>query len=103
MSLRILLRDLMREGRTGPGEAGLNLRVYATGGRVTMEQLSMLAQILRRCGTGHIVLTSRQGIEVPSVPFDRIEEVMADLADVGLDSMYVSFVLERREPPDDEA
>jgi len=64
---------------------------------MTTEQLSRLLQILRKCGTEQVLFTPRQGIEVPYVAFDRIEEVVADLADIGLDSMYISCVPEKRE------
>ena len=64
---------------------------------MSTEQLSRLLQILRKCGAEQILFTLRQGIEVPHMAFDRIEEVVADLADIGFDSMYVSCVPERRE------
>lgn len=65
---------------------------------MTTEQLSRLLQVLRKCGAEQILFTLRQGIEVPLVTFDRIEEIIADITDIGLDSVYVSCIPERRTP-----
>lgn len=61
-----------------------SLRLHTVGGYVTTEQLTKLAEVARKYGRDHIHLTTRQGIEVPYVAFDQIEEVVSELSEVEL-------------------
>lgn len=62
-----------------------SVRVRIVGGRVEAEHLAALAQIARSLGSGHIHLTTRQGLEIPNVHLHNVERLRAALADVGME------------------
>lgn len=62
-----------------------SLRLRVIGGRITAEQLPKLAEVAGKYGKGYIHLTTRQGIEIPFVHLDNVEEIKAELAKVGLE------------------
>lgn len=61
-----------------------SLRLGVVGGQVTSEQLSAIIDTADKFGKGYIHLTSRQGIEIPFININDIEEVKATLAKGGI-------------------
>jgi dissimilatory sulfite reductase (desulfoviridin) alpha/beta subunit len=61
------------------------VRLRIAGGRVLADRLQGLAAIAAEFGDGEIHVTTRQGIEIPNVPFDRVEAVRECLREVGLE------------------
>lgn len=61
-----------------------SLRLRIIGGFVSSEQLLKLSEIADRYGKGHVHLTTRQGVEIPSVNFKDFEKVKKELAEVEL-------------------
>lgn len=57
-----------------------SLRLRAVGGNFTAEQLETIAEVARKYGHGYAHLTSRQGVEIPFIQLNDIEEVKAELA-----------------------
>lgn len=60
-----------------------SLRLGVTGGELTAENLVTIAEVAEKYGHGYVHLTSRQGVEIPFINFDDIEEVKAELAKGG--------------------
>lgn len=61
-----------------------SLRVQVVGGNLTAENIKAIADVSEKYGKGYVHMTSRQGIEIPFINFDNIEEVRAQLADGGV-------------------
>jgi dissimilatory sulfite reductase (desulfoviridin) alpha/beta subunit len=61
-----------------------SLRLRVIGGQLTAEKLAKISEIADRYGHGYIHLTARQGVEIPFIDFDDIEEIKGELATVGL-------------------
>ncbi len=57
-----------------------SMRLRVVGGTVTAEQMSVIQRVADKYGKGYIHLTSRQGIEIPFIKLEDIEEVKAELA-----------------------
>ncbi|MBQ7370682.1 MAG: 4Fe-4S binding protein [Blautia sp.] len=57
-----------------------SLRLKVVGGTVTVEQLEAIAATARKFGQDYIHLTSRQGVEIPFIKLEDIEEVKEELA-----------------------
>lgn len=57
-----------------------SMRLKVVGGQVTAKQLAKVSEIADRYGHGYVHLTSRQGIEIPFIHLDDIDEVKAELA-----------------------
>ena len=58
-----------------------SLRLRVVGGNVTAEQLETIAAVAKKYGHGYAHLTSRQGVEIPFIRLEEIEEVKAALAE----------------------
>ena len=58
-----------------------SLRLRVVGGTVTTEQLTAIKAVADKYGQGYIHLTSRQGIEIPFIKLQDIDEVKAALAE----------------------
>lgn len=58
-----------------------SLRLRVVGGQVTSEQLAKITEVAEKFGHGYIHLTSRQGIEIPYIKLEDIEDVKAALAE----------------------
>ena len=54
-------------------------RVRVPGGHLDAQFLSMIQEIAQTYGNGTVHLTSRQGFEIPGIPFEKIPEVNAKL------------------------
>lgn len=61
-----------------------SLRLRVVGGNVTVEQLETIAAAAKRYGHGYVHLTSRQGVEIPFIRLEDIEEVKAELGKGGV-------------------
>lgn len=60
------------------------MRLKSVGGHFTAEQLGTIQKVAEKFGKGYIHLTSRQGIEIPFIHLDCIEEVKKTLAEGGV-------------------
>ena len=61
-----------------------SLRLAVVGGNLTAENIRTVADVADKYGKGYVHMTSRQGIEIPFIGFDDIEEVRAELAKGGV-------------------
>ena len=48
---------------------------------MSAEQLAKVAEVAEKYGEGYVHLTSRQGVEIPFIKLDQIEEVKNALAE----------------------
>lgn len=70
-----------------------SLRIQVVGGNLTSENIRAVADVADKYGKGYVHMTSRQGVEIPFINFENIEEVRAALADGGVKlRMYQEFV-----------
>lgn len=80
--------DIMRvKGRGFLRNRGTDLfsgRMLAAGTVFSAEDFTAIAELARRFGNGKLIPTSRQCIEVPGIPFEKIEEAEAFAAAHGL-------------------
>ena len=60
-----------------------SMRLQIVGGYVTAENLRTIQAVADKYGEGYVHLTSRQGIEIPFIHFEDIEEVKEELAKGG--------------------
>lgn len=56
-----------------------SLRLQVVGGTLTAENLRKIQEVADRYGQGYVHLTSRQGVEIPFIRYEDIEEVKAEL------------------------
>ena len=61
------------------GTNNFSARVITVNGKITAEQTACLAEAAKLYGNGVVTLTTRQTIECQGVPFDKIEEFLAEL------------------------
>jgi dissimilatory sulfite reductase (desulfoviridin) alpha/beta subunit len=61
-----------------------SMRLKVVGGQVSAEHLKKIYEIANKYGQGYVHLTSRQGIEIPFIKLEDIEEVQREMATVGL-------------------
>ena len=55
-----------------------SLRLACVGGALTAENLKKIAEVAEKYGDGYVHLTSRQGVEIPFIKLDDIDDVTAD-------------------------
>lgn len=60
-----------------------SLRLQVVGGNLTAENIKKISEVAEKYGHGYVHLTSRQGVEIPFINFEDIEEVKAELAKGG--------------------
>ena len=60
-----------------------SLRLAVTGGTLTAENLKKIAEVAETFGDGYVHLTSRQGVEIPFIKLENIDEVKEELAKGG--------------------
>lgn len=60
-----------------------SLRLKVVGGTLTAENLKKIYEVAEKFGEGHVHLTSRQGIEIPFIKVEDVEEVKEELAKGG--------------------
>jgi dissimilatory sulfite reductase (desulfoviridin) alpha/beta subunit len=61
-----------------------SLRLQVVGGNLTAENIRTVSEVAEKYGHGYVHMTSRQGIEIPFIHFDDIEQVRAELAKGGV-------------------
>jgi dissimilatory sulfite reductase (desulfoviridin) alpha/beta subunit len=61
-----------------------SLRLQVVGGNLTAENIKTVSEVAEKYGHGYIHMTSRQGIEIPFIRFEDIEEVKEKLAEGGV-------------------
>lgn len=61
-----------------------SLRLQVVGGNLTAENIKTVSEVAEKYGHGYVHMTSRQGIEIPFIKFEDIEEVKAELAKGGV-------------------
>jgi dissimilatory sulfite reductase (desulfoviridin) alpha/beta subunit len=61
-----------------------SLRLKVVGGNLTAAQLAVVAEIAEKYGNGYVHLTSRQGVEIPFIKLDDVENVKRELRDGGV-------------------
>ncbi|MBP1568640.1 MAG: 4Fe-4S binding protein [Oscillospiraceae bacterium] len=62
-----------------------SLRLRVIGGNMTAVQLAKVAEVAEKYGDGHVHFTSRQGVEIPFIKLEQIDEVKAALAEAGVE------------------
>jgi dissimilatory sulfite reductase (desulfoviridin) alpha/beta subunit len=67
------------------GGRGFSVRLAVTGGHVEAGQLQAIAALAARFGAGSVHLTTRQGVEIPHVPYENLEPLRMALDDAGLE------------------
>lgn len=58
------------------------LRVRVPGGHMEAKHFAVLQEIAEKYGNGTVHLTTRQGFELPGIPFDKVDEVNQMIAPV---------------------
>lgn len=61
-----------------------SLRIAVVGGNLTAENIRTISEVAEKYGKGYVHMTSRQGVEIPFIKFEDIEEVKAALAAGGV-------------------
>jgi anaerobic sulfite reductase subunit C len=78
-------KELKKGGMMRQREAGLfSVRLHVVGGRLETAQLNAIQQAADLFGRGTVHLTSRQGVEIPFVPQERLAAVKEFLAPSGV-------------------
>jgi dissimilatory sulfite reductase (desulfoviridin) alpha/beta subunit len=65
-------------------EKYVTLRLLVSPGYLNSDQLKALADIAKKEGNGKIILTSRKGVEIPWIKFEKAKSLSAELEMVGL-------------------
>lgn len=68
------------------GTDNFNARIITVNGKISAEQQRKIAEAAEKFGNGTITFTSRLTIEVPGVPFDKIDDFRTFLAEAGLET-----------------
>ena len=63
-----------------------SMRLKSVGGHFTAAQLGTVQQVAEKYGQGYVHLTSRQGIEIPFIKVQQIDEVKAELRKGGVEN-----------------
>lgn len=61
-----------------------SLRLQVVGGNLSAENIRTVSEVADKYGKGYVHMTSRQGIEIPFIRFEDIEEVKEKLAEGGV-------------------
>lgn len=61
-----------------------SLRLAVVGGNLTAENIKTVAEVAEKYGHGYVHMTSRQGIEIPFIKVEDINEVKVELAKGGV-------------------
>ena len=61
-----------------------NIRVITRNGKITAEEQRVIAEAAERYGSGEVTMTTRLTLEIQCVPYDKLDELRAFLADAGL-------------------
>lgn len=63
-----------------------NVRVITRNGKITAEEQKKIAEAAERFGSGEVTMTTRLTLEIQGVSYDDLEELMAFLAEAGLET-----------------
>ena len=63
-----------------------NVRVITRNGKITAEEQKKIAEAAERFGSGEVTMTTRLTLEIQGVSYDHLEELMAFLAEAGLET-----------------
>jgi len=66
------------------GAERFSVRLRVVGGRLEAAHLKLVGDLAERFGDGHVHLTTRQGVEIPHVPFENLAPLQAALEQAGL-------------------
>lgn len=66
------------------GTDEFSARIITVNGRITARQQMAIAEAAEKFGNGTVTFTTRLTVEVPGVPFDKIEEFRSFIAEAGL-------------------
>jgi dissimilatory sulfite reductase (desulfoviridin) alpha/beta subunit len=61
-----------------------SLRLKVVGGNLTADQLVTIAEVARKYGDGYVHLTSRQGVEIPFIHLNHVDNVKNELLEGGV-------------------
>ena len=75
-----------------------SLRLAVVGGNLTAENIKTVAEVAEKYGHGYVHMTSRQGIEIPFIKVEDINEVKEELAKVELEQVSVDRESVRSQP-----
>lgn len=76
----LMKRGFLRSRNDGE----FNLRTRMPAGNYSSAHLLKLSEIAKKYGKGIVHLTVRQGIEVPYIPYEKIDEVEKEIKDAGI-------------------
>lgn len=68
------------------GTDNFNVRVITRNGKITAAEHAKIAEAAEKFGSGDVVMTTRLTLEIVGVPFEKIEELRAFLAEAGLET-----------------
>ena len=66
------------------GTDNFNGRIITVNGRITAAQQRCIAEAAEKFGSGEVVFTTRLTVEVPGIPYDKIEKFQEFIAKEGL-------------------
>ena len=61
-----------------------NVRVITRNGKITAEEQRVIAEAAERYGSGEVTMTTRLTLEIQCVPYDKLDDLRAFLAEAGL-------------------
>lgn len=61
-------------------------RIITVNGKITAAQQKCVAEAAEKYGNGTVLFTTRLTIEIPGIPYDKIEEFRAYIAREGLET-----------------
>lgn len=62
-----------------------SIRIKITGGNVTADNFTAMAELSRKYGNGNVHITSRQGVEIPFVHVSDLDSFFAELTQAGME------------------
>lgn len=63
-----------------------NCRVITRNGKITAEEVGVIAEAAKRYGSGEVAMTTRLTIEIQRVPYENVEPLVAFLEAAGLET-----------------
>jgi dissimilatory sulfite reductase (desulfoviridin) alpha/beta subunit len=68
------------------GTDNFNGRIITVNGKITAAQQKCIAEAAEKFGNGTVLFTTRLTVEIPGIPYDKIEEFRAYIAQAGLET-----------------
>ncbi len=68
------------------GTDKFNARIITRNGKITSEESRCIAEAAKLFGSGEIAMTTRLTVEIQGVPYDKIEDLRAYVAEAGLET-----------------